>query len=63
MSNSNTGGNCKIGEHNYLGTSTTIIPKIKTSNDFFLGAGSLLIHNVSKSSSRYFGNPAKKIKY
>jgi len=50
-------GNVKIGHNNWIGVGSTIIQGIELADDIFLGAGSLVVKNLTKSGL-YYGSPA-----
>jgi sugar O-acyltransferase (sialic acid O-acetyltransferase NeuD family) len=54
------GGNVTVGKNVFIGTKATIIPKITIKDGATVGAGSVVVKNVSRSAT-VFGNPAKKI--
>lgn len=60
MPNVDIGGNCKIGNHVFFGTNSALIPEKRVNDNIKIGAGSLIMSNLTKQGT-YFGNPAKKI--
>ncbi len=60
MPNVDIGGECKIGNRVFLGTSATIIPRRSIVEKVIVGAGSVVFRNI-KSECTVYGNPAKKI--
>jgi len=62
MTNVDIGGCCKIGSHVFFGSNSTLIPEKKINNNISIGAGSIVINNLSKPGT-YFGNPAKQITF
>jgi len=55
-------GNVKIGNKNYWGVNSIVLAFKKIGNSNTIGAASLLINNITDSSS-YFGVPAMKQKF
>lgn len=53
-------GNVDIGDRCYLGTNSSVIEKIKITNDVIIGAGGVVVDNINESGT-YVGVPAKKI--
>jgi len=60
MPHVNLGGNVTLGERVYVGTNATILPNITIGRDIKIGAGSVVVKDISKPGT-YFGNPAKII--
>ena len=60
MASVNIGGHCYISDKVYIGSGTTLLPKLKINSNILIGAGSVVIKNL-KEQGTYFGNPAKKI--
>ena len=60
MANVDIGGSVSFGECVYAGTKSTIIPKKRIESGIVIGAGTLVITNLTKVGT-YFGNPAKFI--
>ncbi|AJC85174.1 UDP-N-acetylbacillosamine N-acetyltransferase [Campylobacter peloridis] len=54
-------GNVKIGKRCFLGVNSSVIPCMSLSDDITLGAGSVVVKNLT-SKGIYAGVPAKKIK-
>jgi sugar O-acyltransferase (sialic acid O-acetyltransferase NeuD family) len=54
-------GNVRIGECVFLGAHSTIIDRISVCNNVVIGAGAVIIRNISEIGT-YCGVPAKKIK-
>ncbi|MCR6572415.1 UDP-N-acetylbacillosamine N-acetyltransferase [Campylobacter insulaenigrae] len=55
------GGAVKIGKRCFLGVNSSVIPCLNLSDDVTLGAGGVVIKNIT-SKGVYAGVPAKKIK-
>jgi sugar O-acyltransferase (sialic acid O-acetyltransferase NeuD family) len=55
-------GGVTVGEQVFMGSSVTILPKIKIDSGAIIGAGSVVVKNVGKDIT-VFGNPAKKISF
>jgi acetyltransferase-like isoleucine patch superfamily enzyme len=55
-------GNVEIGNRNYLGVNSCVIQKKTIGDGNKLGAGSILMKNISDNNT-YFGNPAIKINF
>ena len=58
MANNNIAGGCSIGSEVYCASSATVIPNRRICDGAFIGAGSVVIRNVSQPRTVY-GNPAK----
>ena len=55
-------GGVRIGERVFIGNHATILPGLLIDNDAIVGAGSVVIRTVKKST-KVFGNPARKIDF
>ncbi|WP_291952549.1 UDP-N-acetylbacillosamine N-acetyltransferase [Campylobacter sp.] len=55
------GGAVKIGKRCFLGINSSVIPCLSINDDVILGAGGVIINNIT-SKGVYAGVPAKKIK-
>lgn len=55
------GGNVSIGRSSFVGLGSNIIQNIKVRENILIGAGSLVIRDLTEPGL-YFGAPAKKIK-
>jgi sugar O-acyltransferase (sialic acid O-acetyltransferase NeuD family) len=62
MANVDLGGCVTIGENIFMGTNSTIIPRLKINNDIVIGTGAIVTRNLKKSGT-YFGNPATLINF
>lgn len=56
------GGHVKIGKGNFLGTKTTVIPGRVLNDRLTIGAGSVVVRNLTKEGT-YFGNPCSLLKF
>lgn len=61
MPNSVISGNVFFGERGFMGTNSTIIEKIRITDDVVLGANGVIVKDINESGT-YIGVPAKKIK-
>ena len=59
MANVDIAGNCDIGKRCLVGSNAVIIPGRKIADDTIVGAGAVVIQNISKNNCTLFGNPAK----
>lgn len=59
--NSALGGKCKIGKQVEIGIGASIIENIQICDDIKIGAGAVVIKDISTPKSTYVGIPAKKI--
>lgn len=57
----NVSGNVEIGECCYIGTNAVIREKIKICDDVTIGAGGVVVKDITEPGV-YVGNPVKKIK-
>lgn len=57
----NISGNVAIGKRCYIGTNAVIREKIGICDDVVIGAGAVVVKNITEPGV-YVGNPAKKIK-
>ncbi|MFD2552341.1 hypothetical protein ACFSQP_10980 [Bizionia sediminis] len=55
-----TGGNVEIGDYSFIGSSATLLPKVKVHEKTIVGAGSLVVKNTAKSGLTLVGLPAKE---
>jgi len=55
-------GNVRIGQDNYFGAGSIVIPKIQIGNEVRLGAGSVLMTRP-KDGCLYLGVPAMMMQY
>jgi len=62
MAHVDLGGHVKIGKNTFLGTKTTVIPGKSVNDNITIGAGSVVIRNLTKEGT-YFGNPANLLKF
>lgn len=53
-------GWCGLGESSFVGSGTTVIPKIKVGSNVMIGAGSVVVCKI-KDGFHAFGNPAVPI--
>lgn len=60
MANVDLGGHVEIGDGVFIGSNAAVIPGKKVSSSIKIGAGSIVVRNLSKEGT-YFGNPAKLI--
>jgi sugar O-acyltransferase (sialic acid O-acetyltransferase NeuD family) len=60
MANVDIGGSCIIGKNVFIGTGSTVFPRVKIAENVVIGAGSVVFRSI-KESGTYVGNPAKKI--
>jgi sugar O-acyltransferase (sialic acid O-acetyltransferase NeuD family) len=54
-------GNCKIGNHVYFGTNSSIRERLNVCNDVKIGLNSGVVKNIEESGT-YVGLPVKKIR-
>ena len=62
MAHVNLGGPVILGERVYMGTNSTIIPRINVGDDVKIGTGSIVIRNLKRAGT-YFGNPASLVEF
>ena len=53
-------GNCLVKDESFLGTSSTLLPKVVIEENVTVGAGSVVLRKCEKNCT-YFGVPAMKI--
>jgi len=56
------GGHVKIGKNIFIGTKTTVIPGKIINDQITIGAGSVVIRNLTKVGT-YFGNPSSFLEF
>ena len=61
MPNSVVSGNVNFGKYGYMGTNSTVIEKITITNNVTIGAGGVVVKNITNSGV-YVGVPTKQIK-
>lgn len=54
------GGGVSVGDNSFLGLGTNVIPKVSIAPDTTIGAGSVVIKDISASGT-YVGVPARKL--
>ena len=60
MSQVEIGGWCELGEKVFVGSKATVISKRKICNETIVGAGSVVVRNISHPQT-VFGNPAERL--
>jgi UDP-3-O-[3-hydroxymyristoyl] glucosamine N-acyltransferase len=58
----NIGGSCEIGDGCHIWMSATIIDHVKIANNVTIGAGSLVLHDITEPNTTWAGNPATKLR-